>query len=440
MKYITVSPAKKFEPDAIRQEKSSKEDCDSIIDKLNDDCLIYIFRLLSVADRILVERVCKKWQEVALESWSKFNELEMHSKYLGLKPFGFSHKCSEITPHVVEEILKRCGRYLEKINFPFSRLDYTGFVAQYCKNIQSITCYNISVEGLNELSNNCRNIHEFRIRGFRNGTLPQRELALTKLFLSNRKLRALKIDDFKGSGECLLKLPFSEMEEILISENTFMESMKTTVLMSNNLKSFKCFSIKASIITALTFSCRNLTVLKLYCVRDNIINHEINKVDELLSHVFHNNKQLKTLGLGYFESLTGKCFLHLNKNTVEKIILTQDHGLQREYLTISLPSFAKLHTLEFRSFYGYTDNDAIAECISLCGKLKKLTLFDMIFYSEENLMKSVSNLKNVEILRVRAMMENVATKSFIDYISHNLQELKHLHLGDCADLSDNDLQ
>ena len=40
----------------------------SVIDKLNDDCLIYIFNLISVVDRIKNERVCKRWQEVIKQS------------------------------------------------------------------------------------------------------------------------------------------------------------------------------------------------------------------------------------------------------------------------------------------------------------------------------------------------------------------------------------
>ena len=43
-------------------EESLKEDSNSATEKLNDDCLIYIFNFLPVVERIKIERVSKRWQ------------------------------------------------------------------------------------------------------------------------------------------------------------------------------------------------------------------------------------------------------------------------------------------------------------------------------------------------------------------------------------------
>ena len=56
-------------------DESSDNESDSPVEKLNHDCLIKIFKLLSIADRIRIERVCSKWKEISRMSWSSMNEL-----------------------------------------------------------------------------------------------------------------------------------------------------------------------------------------------------------------------------------------------------------------------------------------------------------------------------------------------------------------------------
>ena len=100
-------------------EKPLEEDSYSPIGILNDDCLIYIFDFLSIANRIRIERVSKRWQKVAKESWRQLKVLNLRPIYLGLKPFGTRHEFPTITEQVTEKILKKCGKYVEKINVYF---------------------------------------------------------------------------------------------------------------------------------------------------------------------------------------------------------------------------------------------------------------------------------------------------------------------------------
>ena len=90
------------------EEDSSKKDSYSVINKLNNDCLIYIFKFLSVVDRVKFERVSKMWQEFSKESWGSLKVLELDPKCLGLKPRGIKHEYPEITKYITEQILKRC--------------------------------------------------------------------------------------------------------------------------------------------------------------------------------------------------------------------------------------------------------------------------------------------------------------------------------------------
>ena len=204
------------EPSTKKRKLSTEEDSYSAIEKLNDDCLEYIFQFLSVADRIRIERVCRKWKKVAKNSWTKFKVLNLDAKYLGLKPSNIRHEIPTITDHITEEILKRCGRYLKKIDSNFLKLtDFMCLVAKYCKNIQTITYVRVTVQGLKTLIRNCNNISDLYLSYYLEK--PKEDTLLGELFSKNRKLRALKFCISDGFGECLLKLPLAEMEKLAIS-------------------------------------------------------------------------------------------------------------------------------------------------------------------------------------------------------------------------------
>ena len=144
------------------KDESLREDSDVPIEKLVDDCLIHIFNLLPVIDRIKVERVCKKWQEIGFQSWSKFKVLNVNPKILGLKPFGTQHQFPTINRCMMENILKRCGCYLEKVIDKWIPFGCISLVAEYCANIRSISTRNkVSYQVLKKISNNCKNITEF---------------------------------------------------------------------------------------------------------------------------------------------------------------------------------------------------------------------------------------------------------------------------------------
>lgn len=55
------------------------------IENLNNDCLLSVFELLSVAERVTDERVCKRWQIVAKESWSNVKSIHFNDKSLEIQ-------------------------------------------------------------------------------------------------------------------------------------------------------------------------------------------------------------------------------------------------------------------------------------------------------------------------------------------------------------------
>ena len=149
-----------------RMDNSSTQDSDileSPIQKLNEDSLISIFNYLSIKDRIKIERVSKIWKEIVKKSWTKMKILYVEPQFLGFKPFGKNHQYPKISKKMIKEVLKRCGKYINKIDCTDSFGCQLTLVAQNCPNIQSIICQEASKKGLEKLSKNIQSLSEFSI-------------------------------------------------------------------------------------------------------------------------------------------------------------------------------------------------------------------------------------------------------------------------------------
>ena len=166
------------------------------IEKLSPEIKMLIFQQLPVADRIRIERVSRTWQELAKNSWHLQKALDTNS--LGLKPSGKYHVIVEIDSNVIENILQRCGRYLEKINLSWTRSTSDwgncdlSLVAEYCKNIQVIWSDSTSLEGIKSLADECRNICDLTLY-FNCETEHEHDLTLGTLFARNKSLRCVDV-------------------------------------------------------------------------------------------------------------------------------------------------------------------------------------------------------------------------------------------------------
>ena len=196
--------------------------------------------------------------------------------------------------------------------------------------------------------------------------------------------------------------------------------------------------IGESLITALTNHCNNLTELTL----KHETQDDIDDIDQRLSQVFRNNENLKFLSLRDFFNLTGECFLSLNENVIEEIVLYFMEEIEPVYLKKCFPVFEKLHALTFSNYTNNINNHEIAECIQLCPKLKSLTLEDFRTYSEKELIQAFF-CQNLEMINLDCRLYNnseVVVDNFCQYISSNLLNLRFLEIKSSSDLSDNGLE
>ena len=85
----------------------------SMINALNDDCIVNIFQYLSVKEKIILERVCKRFNVLSKLSWSNIKKCD-------LSWGNFKFENVKIPNAAVDQILDRCSRYLENICIYFA--------------------------------------------------------------------------------------------------------------------------------------------------------------------------------------------------------------------------------------------------------------------------------------------------------------------------------
>lgn len=117
----------------------SKKNCRTLINDLNDECLLNIFNNLPIRDLIKMERVCQRWRRISLKSWEGVKNLDIKNEF-----------CTEsIQLNHLEGLLRRCGDYLTSLNLSWlNKSEHLPaeasikIINKYCKNLSHLNiCY-----------------------------------------------------------------------------------------------------------------------------------------------------------------------------------------------------------------------------------------------------------------------------------------------------------
>ena len=422
------------------------------INILNADCLAKIFGYLNCAERIRVERVCRSWQDVAFHfSWEKTFTLDLEPIILGAKPVGKGHGLPEISCQIVEELLKRCGKYLKHITCYFEKSnaedggDTLGVIADYCRGIRSISCYTATVSGITKLASNCRNLEKFSvdvpIHDFHDTQVYDEfrmiDLALSLLFLNNKNLTKLKLESRPQlRGTCLKHLPMKMINDLCVSNFIFDFSkcyMKSLAILASeavNLQKLDItvtFTQERKILYALS-NCKNLTSITL------LLNVAVDRLDQYLSRIFKSNVHLKEIDIEDTDSnfFTGESLRELKIRKIEKLHLSiLECTEEQPYLSEILCGKASLSLEHMRSLAVFVASDSFScillKAISFCKNLKCLRL-KMLTKLQENFAASISCLRDLEDLRIHGCKKDALEHSFFVKIVENLQSLRCLNL------------
>ncbi|XP_015596386.1 putative RNA-binding protein EEED8.10 [Cephus cinctus] len=243
-------------------------DDNALINRLNDDCLIHVFLYLPIADRVKIERVCKRWRAVSQESWRAVKRLDLSQSAWGLCP---KKKQRSVDTPILRKVLLRCGRFLNHIDFsemPHQlRQSTLTIVGKFCPNLETIdvTALNVSASGIDSLTNSCENITELSL----GSCTSYCDNDLQKLFAVNRKLRYFRIrQNNHMTGKCLLHLPSDTIEEISLEQCNAMLPCH----FSNAIEKFEklthlslvaCIGINDNVMQAISIRANSLKSLQL---------------------------------------------------------------------------------------------------------------------------------------------------------------------------------
>ena len=256
----------------------------STIDILNHDCLAKVIGYLNFAQRIKVERVCRKWRYVAYNmAWENAFSLVLNSTTLGVKPFYGKFGLAEINCYVAQQILNRCAKYL-KYNVKYYKYKNTDYgsctitvVGEQSGGIKSTSSHSMNFSGISRLALNVKRFVKFLV----NEQIPLNanlrvsdDCSLTDLAL---KYIFLKMEIFSNSNIVLqpqLKSDISVVE--YLRERTTINPLLIKLgkeLIENHTKCLFAFASKDS-------ELRDRGILVLYQQNDNRSTFISNDFDE----------------------------------------------------------------------------------------------------------------------------------------------------------------
>ncbi|XP_043478022.1 uncharacterized protein LOC122508626 isoform X2 [Leptopilina heterotoma] len=195
-------PNEKDEPKKGQTENScSSGEIYPLIHKISDTCLMHIFQYLSIAERIKVEGVCRRWRDVSLDSWRTLKRLDVNSISWGCKS-------GKIETSDLYQILKRCGRYITTITF-FEKhrmmpLRTLFIIGKCCPNLKIayLGTLEVTPREIDYILSQCPNLEflefdssHFRDRDFR------------RLFAMSNQLKYASVEKSKIDGSCFTCLP-----------------------------------------------------------------------------------------------------------------------------------------------------------------------------------------------------------------------------------------
>ena len=372
------------------------------IDSLYDDCLIYIFEYLDVKDKLVLEMVSKRWNQVAKRSWSQVKTLDVHPDFLYPESqIQEEHKIANTK--FLTSILDRCSKYLQKISIRSCGLD--------TKNPK--------------LQTNLRNCNQLTTLFIDNTYLTDE--FLMPFFENLMNLRTLALKNLRLNGYCFISLKKNNNIKELSVENCEFESdidIRTFIISLKNLNILKLYTSDNNIANAINLSeIENLTDV-------SIIAHWGIPGVELLGFLFR-QKKLSKLLLG--NMFVGDTFM--NKLPIEclKSLNFQLRGRKPDRLLInSLNRFENLENLILNlSEHDFNDNylRIITESVSPNIKNIEINFFEFTLMRKKSIV-SFGRLVNLESFTLNKTVAHI-TSCDKDFIIQNLtqcQNMKNLFL------------
>ncbi|XP_033208591.1 uncharacterized protein LOC117167626 isoform X3 [Belonocnema kinseyi] len=366
------------------------------IKKLNEDCLIRIFKYLPIPDKLSTERVSRQFRSASFKSWSNVKSL---------KNSCFKSETTINSASNFNKVLRRCGRYIKRIKLNSDNNEYNEqslfMLPIYCQKLRSLHAFSLpSSSALRILAFRCQNITSIEL------SLENRDKEadedFSQLFALNKKLKHIDICHGVISGACLLHLPPKSIESIVLDK-----CLSSARYLSEAVKNFrKLYELNLSdcditgLIPALGSCAKTLKVLFFQnCILK--ARHEAEDIKLLIN--------LKELWLLLNHWVTDAFLAHVgqNCNSISSVCiiglnLVTDVGLSSiaplpklEWLNITLEitgsGLVKMHNLRYLEIF--TENTLTED--ALCKVIQNAQSLDTIKTNDE--IYTRNNCKVIEV-------------------------------------------
>lgn len=352
--------------------------------RLNDDCLLHIFQYLPIVDKIKIERVCHRWRELSLQSWSKFRKFN-----LTLSTWGFpeSDRFTYVDAEILKQVLNRCGRFLieidickrfnqdgtirrkdsNRVHIIGATRDILRIIANSCKEIEIILISDpcVNLPGLRALMENCPKIVKF---SFVSRKWIWDEDELSEIFARMVNLKYFKFSCNNITGKCLEKLP------IHLEELHLMRMIHSSSIAISNVINRLC---KLKALTIDSYPTINV---------------------ELLRAIGSRNENLQALRLSGYVGLD-----YIKKEEIKEIA-----------------RFENLRTLDFQHNSYITDN-ALKTLAFYCQKIQYINISNCFEITE----------KGIAHLATKPRLENLIANGLTKVTGENFEKMIHLKILVC---------
>ncbi|XP_065054561.1 F-box and leucine-rich repeat protein 13-like [Rhopilema esculentum] len=146
----------------VQTDDRLEKDC---INQLNDDILLKIFSYLEPAERIKLERVCKRWMTVSCQTWKSLKRLDFKGMFTSFRG---------VTDKILYSILKRGCNNLQELDLSGSPYFLTPVgvysISKICTVLKVLNLSNVGVDNQNlkDIAQKCSQLEVLILRRSRN--------------------------------------------------------------------------------------------------------------------------------------------------------------------------------------------------------------------------------------------------------------------------------
>ena len=395
-----LTPQFKDEESSVASDEELQQDPLSI-NALNDDLFLYIFSFLNLRSRVKSEMVCRKWQNLALQSWGEVRCLRFDGVFKSFQGSG------GLTDRILLSLLRKVSHNLKVLDLSSSPYLLTNKslmkIGDLCPNLEDLDLTHVPIRNpsLKELGKKCTKLRRLCFKSCHNVG----EKGLWWMFKDLDRLECLEIvDSVKLQGKCLYMLPDTVTTMNLSGcsqlSNAGLDniSMKCPNLSAVTLTD--CFSVTDTGINKLLQVCKQIKCLafggKPLSVTPNSMS-SLCKLSNLVDLDLHHNLAINDVVIKEFVK---------HCKSIRSLDIEACHG---GISCIGIKSLAELPSLEMLniSYLVEVCDDCIRPLV-VEGRIKRL------------------------ILRACNQLTNIAMIDILFFLEH----LEHLDISSCFRISD----